>query len=234
MQQINVHKIDWQKVILYVVLFVFIFAYGKSCQSQGNAVAAQETATKKADSLSVIASKKVAEAELLNAKLADLKLQYDTVDKLVYEITNERNEAIKKAKVNVQKAKKFTNEQMQNYFDANYGNSTNSVVHLDSIPSSKIITDLEIGKGAVIEAELLYKENTQINLQVDNLQSQNSILENQKELNLEAYVNEQKANEINKKQSEINFKLYKKEKSKKTLWKLATIPAFVLGILIVK
>lgn len=234
MEKINLHRIDWQKVMLYFIIFAFIFLYGKSCQNENNLIAENKAATKKADSLSKTAKDKITESKLLNVELADLKQQYINVEKEVYVLTNALNTIRKSTKENVQKVKQFTNKEMQNYFDSGYGDSTNSVVHLDSIPANNVITDLEIGKGVALEAENLYKENTQINLQIDNLQSQNSILETQKTLNLEAFLTEQKSNEINKNNAENNLKAFKKEKRKKILWKLATIPAFVLGVLIVK
>jgi hypothetical protein len=227
-------QFDWQKAILYIVIFAFIFAYGKSCNSENTAIAKSESATKKADSLSNIAGAEILKNEKLQSELADQKSQYKTIEKLVYKVSADLVKLRQNTAQKVKEVKTYTNNEKQAYFDSIYGKSEVMAVKLDSIASEVVIIDLEVGKGAI-------KENVKLNEKVgllykfnDNLLSQNSNLEAQNNNSLSAYLKEKEASELHKKNALDNLAQLKKEKRKKTLWKLATIPAFVLGVVIAK
>lgn len=227
-------QIDWQKVILYGIIFLFIFAYGKSCQSENTAIAESKTAIKKADSLSNIAGAEILKNEKLESELADQKSQYANIEKLVYKISADVVKLRQNTTQKIKEVKTYTNNEKQAYFDSIYGKSEAMAVKLDSVASEVVIIDLEVGKGAI-------KENVKLNEKVDllgsankNLLSQNTNLEAQNNNSLSAYLKEKEASELHKKNTLDNLAQVKKEKRKKTLWKIATIPAFILGVFIAK
>lgn len=227
-------KIDWQKVILYGIIFLFIFAYGKSCQSGNVAVAESKEAIKKADSLSNIAGAEILKNEKLQAELSDQKEQYKTIEKLVYKVSADLVKLRQNTSQKIKEVKTYTNNEKQAYFDSIYGKSEVMDVKLDSVASEVVIIDLEVGKGAV-------KENVKLNEKVGlldsankNLSSQNLNLEAQNNNSLSAYLKEKEAAELLKKNASDNLKQLKKEKRRKTLWKIATIPAFILGVFVAK
>jgi hypothetical protein len=218
----------------YAVLIILIFAYGKSCNNENNAVLASKLATKKADSLSNVAGAEILKNEKLEAELLDQKSQYKTIEKLVYKVSADLVKLRQNTAQKVKEVKTYTNNQKQSYFDSIYGKSDVMAVKLDSVASEVVIIDLEVGKGAI-------KENIKLNEKVGllgsankNLLSQNSNLEAQNNNSLSAYLKEKEASELHKKNALDNLAQLKKEKRKKTLWKLATIPTFVLGVVIAK
>jgi hypothetical protein len=218
----------------YAILIILIFAYGKSCQSENAAIAKSESSTKKADSLSNIAVSEILKNEKLEAELLDQKSQYKTIEKLVYKVSADLVKLRQNTAQKVKEVKTYTNNEKQDYFDSIYGKSEVMAVKLDSVASEVVIIDLEVGKGAI-------KENVKLNEKVallgsanKNLLSQNSNLEAQNNNSLSAYLKKKEASELYKKNALDNLAQLKKEKRKKTLWKLATIPAFVLGVVIAK
>ena len=227
-------QIDWQKVILYGIIFIFIFAYGRSCQNDNGAIAKSESATKKADSLSNIAGAEILKNEKLEAELSDQKEQYKTIEKLVYKVSDDLVKIKQQTSKKVLEVKNYTNNEKQSYFDSIYGKSEVMAVKLDSVASEVVIIDLEVGKGAV-------KENVKLNEKVgllgsanENLKSQNTNLEAQNTNSLSAYLKEKEVSELFKKYALDNLAQVKKEKRKKTLWKIATVPAFILGVFVAK
>lgn len=227
-------NIDWQKVILYGIIFLFIFAYGKSCQSENAAVAESKESIKKADSLSNIAGAEILKNEKLQAELSDQKQQYKTIEKLVYKVSADLVKLRQNTAQKIKEVKTYTNNEKQAYFDSIYGKSEVMDVKLDSVASEVVIIDLEVGKGAI-------KENVKLNEKVGlldsankNLSSQNSNLKAQNNNSLSAYLKEKEATELLKKNALENLKQLKKEKRRKTLWKIATIPAFILGVFVAK
>ena len=231
---IQAKNIDWQKVLLYAVLIIFIFAYGKSCSSEKDAVLASELATKKADSISNIAGKKILENELLRAELKDQKEQYKVIENQIYKVSSDLVLIKKQTSKKISEASNFTNKEMQGYFDSNYSVSVSPVVHLDSIVSKDIIVDLEVGKGAVASnVKLLEKDVLRVK-EIDNLSLQNKNLETQNQNSLIAYSEEKKASKLYKKDASDNLDAFKKERRRKNWWKFASIPAFILGVFISK
>ncbi len=227
-------QLDLHKTLLYVILALFALAIAKSCQGENNAVTASQIATKKADSLSLEASKSIFDNELLKAKLSASEQNYLALENSIFKINNDLATIKRNTNQRISKSKTLTNSEMQGYFDYNYGVSTNSVVHLDSLVSQDVIVDLEVGHGAVKENVKLLEKTNLLNQSIDTLKSQKLNLEKQNENSLLAYVNEKNASEINKKNAADNFNQIKKEKRKKTLWKFATIPAFMLGVFLNK
>lgn len=227
-------KIDWQKAILYIVIFAFIFAYGKSCSSENNAIANSESATKKSDSLSNIAGAEILKNEKLQSELADQKIQYSVIEKLVYKVSADLIKIRQNTAQKIDKVKTYTNKDKQVYFDSIYGKSEVMAVKLDSIASEVVIIDLEVGKGAIKENSKLNEKIGLLDSSNKNLLTQNLNLEAQNNNSLSAYVLEKQASELHKKNAENNLKQLKKEKRKKTLWKIATIPAFILGVFVGK
>lgn len=231
---IQTKNIDWQKVLLYAILIAFIFAYGKSCNSENDAVLASELATKKADSISNMASKKILENELLHAELKDQKEQYKVIEKQIYKVSSDLVLIKKETSKKVSDAKNFTNKQMQGFFDSNYSVSVSPVVHLDSLVSKDVIVDLEVGKGAIASnIKLLEKDVLRVK-EIDNLSLQNKNLETQNQNSLNAYENEKKASKQYKKDASDNLDAFKKERRRKNWWKFASVPAFILGVFIAK
>jgi len=227
-------QFDLQKTILYIVIFAFIFAYGNSCNNENTAIAESKTAIKKADSLSNVAGSEILKNEKLKSELADQKEQYKVIERLVYKVSEDLVKIRQNTAQKLKDVKTYTNNEKQSYFDSIYGKSEVMAVKLDSIASEVVIIDLEVGKGAI-------KENVKLNEKVglldsanENLKSQNTNLEAQNSNSLSAYVIEKEASEVHKKNALDNLNQIKKEKRKKTLWKIATIPAFVLGVLIAK
>jgi len=218
----------------YAVLIILIFAYGKSCNSENNAVLASELATKKADSLSNIAGAEILKNEKLESELADQKSQYVNIEKLVYKVSNDLVKLRQNTAQKIKEVKTYTNNQKQAYFDSIYGKSEVMDVKLDSVASEVVIIDLEVGKGAIKENYKLNEKIGLLNSANKNLLSQNSNLETQNNNSLTAYALEKQASELHKKNSENNLAQVKKEKRKKTLWKIATIPAFILGVFVAK
>jgi len=227
-------QIDWQKAILYIVIFAFIFAYGKSCSSENTSIAKSESATKKADSLSNIAGAEILKNEKLQSELADQKSQYQTIEKLVYKISTDLVKLRQNTAQKIKEVKTYTNNDKQCYFDSIYGKSEVMAVKLDSIASEVVIIDLEVGKGAIKENSKLNEKIGLLDSANKNLLSQNSNLEAQNNNSLSAYTFEKQASELHKKNAENNLKQLKKEKQKKTLWKIATIPTFILGVVVAK
>lgn len=218
----------------YVVLIVIIFAYGRSCQSENTAIAESKEAIKKADSLSNVAGAEIIKNEKLEAELADQKSQYVNIEKLVYKVSNDLVKLRQNTAQKIKEVKTYTNNQKQAYFDSIYGKSEVMDVKLDSVASEVVIIDLEVGKGAI-------KENVKLNEKVGllgsankNLLSQNSNLETQNNNSLTAYLREKEASELHKKNALDNLAQVKKEKRRKTLWKLSTIHAFILGVFVAK
>lgn len=227
-------KIYYQQTIFYIVIFTLIFSYVISCENENGAIAKSESATKKADSLSNIAGAEILKNEKLEAELSDQKIQHKTIEKLFYKVSADLIKIRQNTDQKVKEVKTYTNNEKQSYFDSIYGKSEVMAVKLDSIASEVVIIDLEVGKGAIKEnvklnekVSLLYKFN-------DNLLSQNSNLEAQNNNSLSAYLNQKEASELHKKNAENNLKQLKKEKRKKTYWKIATIPAFILGVFVAK
>ena len=231
---IQTKNIDWQKVLLYIILIAFIFAYGKSCSKENDSVLASELATKKADSISNIASKKILENELLHAELKDQKEQYKVIEKQIYRVSSDLELIKKETSKRVSDAMNFTNKEMQGFFDSNYSVSVSPVVHLDSLVSKDVIVDLEVGKGArESNVKLLEKDALRVK-EIDNLSLQNKNLETQNQNLLTAYENEKKASKQYKKDASDNLDAFKIERRRKNLWKFASIPAFILGVFIAK
>ena len=227
-------QIDWQKVILYGIIFIFIFAYGRSCNTENNAVLASELATKKADSISNVASLEIIKNEKLSAELKDQKEQYKNIEKQIYKVSLDLVSIKKETSKKVSEAKNYTNKEMQGYFDSNYSVSVSPSVHLDSLVSKDVIVDLEVGKGAVASnVKLLEKDNLRVK-EINNLSLQNKNLEAQNTNSLSAYLKEKEVSELFKKYALDNLAQAKKEKRKKTLWKIATVPAFILGVFVAK
>lgn len=234
MKTINLKQINWQKVLLYAVLIIFIFAYVKSCSSENDAVLASELATKKADSISNVASKTMLENELLQAELKDQKEQYKVIEKQIYKVSSDLVLIKKETSKRIYEARNYTNKEMQGYFDSNYSVSVSPIVHLDSIVSKDIIVDLEVGKGAVVSnVKLLEKDALRVK-EIDNLSLQNKNLETQNQNSLIAYQKEKEASELYKKDAADNLDAFKKERRRKNWWKFASIPAFILGVFIAK
>ena len=217
MQTTDIKKIDWQKAILYIVIFAFIFAYGKSCNSENTAIAKSESATKKADSLSNIAGAEILKNEKLQSELADQKSQYENIEKLVYKVSADLVKLRQNTAKKIKDVKTYTNNQKQAYFDSIYGKSEVMDVKLDSVASEVVIIDLEVGKGAIKENSKLNEKIGLLDLANKNLLSQNSNLEAQNNNSLTAYELEKQASELHKKNSENNLAQVKKEKRKK-MW----------------
>lgn len=105
-------------------------------------------------------------------------------------------------------------------------------VHLDSVPSSKVIADLHSGDRAK-EENVIYRSQIQdykakeakSGLEVKNLEGQVDFLKLSGVEKDSAFVKQEKI-------ADNNFRMYKREKNKSTLWKFAVPAAAVIGFIL--
>lgn len=225
-------QIDWHKVLLYSVLAAMVFFYGKSCNENKEIRAASERNMKKADSLSIVANLAIFEAEKLDIRLKEEKVKYSKIESKIDLVSKDLAKIKIETSKRVAEVRSFTDKEKQTYFDSIYGKSIAPVVHLDSVVSTEVIVDLEVGKSAVKENLKFIEKVTLLNEGTKNLQGQVLNLEDQNKKTLEAYTKEQESNSINKKEAVDNLNLYTKEKRRKNTWKVLIIPAFLFGLAI--
>lgn len=147
--------------------------------------------------------------KILQSKISDLQYQNKTIEAHAYKLDLELQKAKGNTKTKIVEILRYKIVEQENYFKDNY----NAQVKIDSVTSSKIIVDLENGKGAIKENEIL----TSIVKSKDS-----SIVILKQENNLLFDV------------SKINENNFKAQKNKTTFWKIATVAGIIGTILIVK
>lgn len=173
------------KTVIIIILVAFILFTFKSCPSEK------------------------ASTESLQSKINDLKQQNATIEKHANLLDSELKKAKNNTKIKLIEVIKYKVADQKQYFKDNY----KADVIIDSIPAKEIITDLEIGKGAVIENEFLTNIVKSKDSSIVNLKDQNNLLFDV---------------------SKIHEKNFKTQKNKTLFWKIATVGGIIGTYLIVR
>ena len=149
------------------------------------------------------------ETQDLQSKINDLKQENATIEKHANFLDSELKKAKNNTKIKLVEVVKYKVADQKQYFKDNY----KADVIIDSIPAKEIITDLEIGKGAVIENQFLTNIVKSKDSSIVNLKDQNNLLFDV---------------------SKIHEKNFKTQKNKTLFWKIATVGGIIGTYLIVK